>query len=200
MAERSTRGASGIGAGVTESGLSPGTATPQPISAGRGARTARDIFEAGREQAIDEAKAVVREVTDKQRFRAAETVGGVAQALHRAAGNLDAENETMARYTHMAAERLDDIARTLRQGNWGDMVAGAESFARRQPYWFIGGAVAAGFLVSRFIKSAPTTRRLPSAGPHYGTATTTPYGTAATPQHGGAASATYGQPGTGELQ
>lgn len=105
-------------------------------------------------QVIDEAKIKIREAAEAQRQRAAEAVGGVAGALRRAASDINAENETMGRYTDMAAERLDEVAHYLRDTNWNQVVEGAEGFARRQPYWFIGGAMAAGFVLARFVKNA----------------------------------------------
>jgi hypothetical protein len=115
------------------------------------------MIRAGTDQAIDEARQLVREAAEDQRKKMAETVGGIAQTLLHTADTMTTENETMARYTLIAAERLDDVARYLRQSNWNDLVEGAEGFARRQPAWFIGGALASGFLAARFLKSSPET-------------------------------------------
>ncbi|HSV28324.1 MAG TPA: hypothetical protein VLL76_02160, partial [Candidatus Omnitrophota bacterium] len=110
-----------------------------------------------------------------------------------------------------AAEQLDRVSNYLRQSDWNDILVGAENFARRQPYWFVGGAVAAGFLMARFLKSSggmeaieqggyASRRRTaqPSAStytggsttaPGYGSSTTSPYtttmpGTTTTPAAG----------------
>ncbi|MBC7954100.1 MAG: hypothetical protein H7Z12_20065 [Rhodospirillaceae bacterium] len=117
-------------------------------------RSTGDVLRAGREQAFEEAKTKMREAADDQRRRAADAVGGVAGALHRVASDVKAENETMGRYTNMAAERLDEMAHYLRDTDWNDVVHGAEDFARRQPYWFVGGAMAAGFVLARFVKNS----------------------------------------------
>lgn len=108
----------------------------------------------GTEEAVIEAKQMVREVADEQRRRAASMLGGVAGALHKAAGDMKSENEMIGRYTNIAAERLDQAAEYLRRSNWDDVLAGAEDMARRQPYWFVGGAMAAGFLLARMVKSS----------------------------------------------
>ena len=155
MAERSARGA---GAGMAETGLSA-TAVVPPLTGERHDHSTAGMIRAGTGQALDEAKNMVRDAADQQRKKAAETVGGVAEALHRTAGSMEAENTTMAHYTEVAASRLDDVARYLRQNNWGDLVEGAESFARRQPAWFIGGAMATGFLLARLVKSSPEAAR-----------------------------------------
>lgn len=112
------------------------------------------ILKAGKDEALTEAKQMMREVADEQRSRAAGALGGVAGALHKAAGDMTTENEVMGRYTHMAAERLDQVADYLRSTDWEDVLNGAEDMARRQPYWFVGGAMAAGFLLARMVKSA----------------------------------------------
>jgi ElaB/YqjD/DUF883 family membrane-anchored ribosome-binding protein len=121
---------------------------------GEGGHSTADMLRAGKDEAVDQTKAMVRDLADSQRQRAADTIGGMAQALHRSAGDLETENQMMARYTHMAADQLEQMSNYLRQSNVGDLLTGAENFARRQPYWFIGSAVAAGFLVARFLKSS----------------------------------------------
>lgn len=127
-------------------------------------RSTVDVLRAGREQAFEEAKVKMREAADHQRHRAADAVGGVAGALHRVASDVKAENETMGRYTDMAAERLDEMSHYLRDTDWNDVVQGAEDFARRQPYWFVGGAMAAGFVLARFVKnSGEASRRADAA-------------------------------------
>jgi hypothetical protein len=127
--------------------------------------SAAEMLRVGTGQAIDEAKSMIADLANTQRRKAAENLVGVAQALHRTAGSLDAENKMMARYTEIAAERLDDVARYLKQANWGDLVDGAEDFARRQPTLFLGGAVVAGFAAARFIKSSGS----PATGARVGT-------------------------------
>jgi len=144
---------------INSPGLSA-TDTTTSTPGSESGRRAVNVLRAGREQAFEEAKTRVREAADQQRGRAAEAVGGVAGALHRAAGDMREENETMGRYADMAAERLDEVATYLRDADWGEVIHGAEDFARRQPYWFVGGAMAAGFLLARFVKNSGEAQRL----------------------------------------
>ncbi|CAA7619419.1 hypothetical protein [Magnetospirillum sp. UT-4] len=117
---------------------------------------------AGGEEAMAQAKAAVRDAADEQRRRAASAVDGMAGALHRAATDLESENEMIGRYTHIAAERLNEVADYLRSTGWDDVMGGAEDFARRQPYWFVGGAAMVGFVLARAVKNAgPGPRRMP---------------------------------------
>ncbi|MGE5514795.1 MAG: hypothetical protein ACM31D_03135 [Bacteroidota bacterium] len=146
----STSGATtGPNAGATVSGDATATA---------------DSLRASGDRILSDAKAKVLNAADSQRSRAAEAVRGMAGALHRAAGDLKPENETMGRYTDMAAERLDQFAGYLRGANWSEVVQEAEDLARRQPLWFIGGAMAAGFLAARLIKNTAEPRRRDYAG------------------------------------
>lgn len=135
--------------GQTTSGVTTGQAEAEAA----GIR-ASDSLKAGGEKALQEAKTKMREAAESQRRRAVDAVGGMAGALHRAAHDLNAENETMGRYTDMAAERLDDVASYLRDTDWKQVVEGAEDFARRQPYLFVGGAMLAGFVLARFVKNS----------------------------------------------
>lgn len=174
MAETIIPSASGPNAGAT-------TGT----KVGEDAKDAADKLKASSEQMLADAKAKVKDAADSQRHRAADAMRGMAGALHRAAGDLKPENETMGRYTDMAADRLDQFAGYLRGADWSEVVESAEDMARRQPAWFIGGAMAAGFVVARLIKNAAessprrsrdyaarTGRRLPSTSTvGYGTST-----------------------------
>ncbi|MBC7905392.1 MAG: hypothetical protein H7Y60_01430 [Rhodospirillaceae bacterium] len=146
-------GSSTVGASTTYTGTGI-TGDEATRDAGASARSTVDVLRAGREQALGEAKAKMRETADEQRRRAADAVGGMAGALHRAASDMKAENETMGRYTDMAAERLEEVSHYLRDTDWNEVVHGAEDFARRQPYWFVGGAMAAGFVLARFVKNS----------------------------------------------
>ncbi|HTH16098.1 MAG TPA: hypothetical protein VL974_05545, partial [Magnetospirillum sp.] len=99
-----------------------------------------DVAEAAKksgERALSEAKARVQNAAEAQCKRAADAVHGMAGVLHRAASDLKTENETMGRYTDMAADRLDHFAGYLRGTSLSDVLSNAEDFARREPAWFI---------------------------------------------------------------
>jgi hypothetical protein len=69
-----------------------------------------------------------------------------------------------------------------------------QDYAKRQPAVFLGGAIAAGFLVARFLKSSAPSASLstpsssPSNKPHAGTATDKPFADA--PRYSSSGSAT----------
>lgn len=155
------------GAGTPNSGsTSTAASTVEGLkqSLGGAADTAMD---SGRE-AVGSAQGRIRSLLEQQTDRAADQLGGVATALHKAADQLNSENNgTVAQYAEQAADRVERVADLLRHSSLDDIVGEVEGFARRQPELFIGGAFALGFLAARFVKSSGE-RRL--QGGHSGTA------------------------------
>ena len=94
-----------------------------------------------------------------QRNAAASEVGGMAEALHRTAQQLnEREQGTTARYVDRAAGALDRMVDTIREGDLRTMMRKTEDFARRNPGVFFGGSVLVGFMLSRFLKSSAERR------------------------------------------
>ena len=91
------------------------------------------------------------------------------------------------RYTDQAADGVDRMARSLRDQDLETTLHQAEDFARWQPAVFMGGAVALGFMLSRFLKSSAERRRDAAAGRGYGSGS----------GYGGRAGAGYGPTGGG---
>lgn len=168
MPNRDTTGTGGpnptgstIGSSTTST--TTGTSTGGSLSGGRIGvedmkktvnRAADEAVNSGRE-ALDQAQGRIRSLLEQQTGRAADQLGGVANALHKAAEQLNAENGGMvADYAEQAAGRVERVADMLRDATIDDIVGEVEGFARRQPEVFIGAAFAAGFLVARFIKSS----------------------------------------------
>ena len=103
-----------------------------------------------------------RQLAEQQKAAGAETIGGLAGAVHGAARELESQIPQAASYVHDAAARLEDAALQLRQRSLDDLASGFGNLARTQPAAFFGGAVLAGFAISRFLKSSaprPQSRR-----------------------------------------
>lgn len=134
-----------------------------------GSDVAGQATELGR-QALDGTQGRIRGLLEQQTERAADQIGGVAAALHKAAEHLGEENNrVVAQYVGQAADRVDEMADLIRNSTLDDMLTQVEGFARRQPEMFVGGALALGFLAARFIKSSGEGhRRAPDYGPGYG--------------------------------
>ena len=109
---------------------------------------------------VDAAREAAESLLEEQKRQIAERVSGIAEALHSAARSLDqSENKLIARYVGQAADQVTDISHTVRDRRWNEIAADTEDFARRQPIWFVAGAVAAGFVVGRLLWAATNGQR-----------------------------------------
>jgi hypothetical protein len=100
-----------------------------------------------------------RSAADQQKHAAVGRVEGIAHALRTASDELrDQGQPIVAEYSRYAAEGLESMAQSLDRRRVGDFVNGIEQFARERPVAFIGGAMIAGFALSRFMKSSSARR------------------------------------------
>lgn len=119
----------------------------------------------------DQVKEQVHSTADRQKDAAAQQMGGWAQALRTASDDLRSRGQEMAAsYVGQAADGLDRASGTMRTRDVDELIGTVEDFARRQPVAFLGGAVAAGFGLARFMRSSAERRRSPagSARPDQG--------------------------------
>jgi ElaB/YqjD/DUF883 family membrane-anchored ribosome-binding protein len=96
-----------------------------------------------------------RSMAEEQKARGAERIGNLAQAIHGAADEIAQEVPLAANYVHTAAEKLDNASKLLREKSVEDLMDMATDFAEERPYVFLGGAVAAGFVLMRLLRSSP---------------------------------------------
>jgi ElaB/YqjD/DUF883 family membrane-anchored ribosome-binding protein len=109
---------------------------------------------------VDAARSAAESMLEEQRQQVAEKVSGIAEALRNAAKSLDqSQNRALAGYVDQAADQAESVFRTVRERRWNEIVADTEDFARRQPTWFVLGAVATGFLVGRFLWASTGAQR-----------------------------------------
>ena len=83
----------------------------------------------------------------------------VADSMRKFSGSLnEAEanplTEYSARYAEAAAGKVEDVARYFETADLKTVARDVESFARRNPAVFVGGAFALGLLAARFMKSS----------------------------------------------
>lgn len=128
---------------------------------GRSARVRGQISEFA-QSAKDQASAAIqpiannaRSMAEEQKARGAERIGSLAQAIHGAADEIAQEVPLAANYVHTAAEKLDNASKLLREKSVEDLMEMATDFAEERPYVFLGGAVAAGFVLMRLLRSSP---------------------------------------------
>lgn len=119
------------------------------------ASSAKEGVQSQLEQRIDEAKEVGVEKI--------ETVSG---ALRSAGEQLEGTGP-LPQLAEKAAAGIENLAHYIENKSIGDLFRGIESFARREPALFLGGAVALGVVAGRFLKSS--SRRGVDVGDRYET-------------------------------
>lgn len=153
----------------TESGTTRSPSQPEGGTPGGAERRPTEVKAEAREMAGEikhEMQRLKNEVKQRgeslfkeQCNAAAAEVGGIAEALHRAAQQLsEREQSTTARYIDRAAEALDRMVDSVREGDLRTVLGKTEDFARRNPGVFFGGSVLVGLMLSRFLKSSAERR------------------------------------------
>lgn len=122
---------------------------------------------------------------------AAEQTRRFARALHATSENLEKEDQAgLSQYLREAANGLNQFSNRLTHGDIDGLLQEACDTAKRNPVLLLGGAIAAGFLLTRFVKSTnvpatettPDERRAEAQTP-YSVPTETPIPTAGTARH-----------------
>lgn len=130
---------------------------------------ARHRLRSQADELMHAAKQRAKDIAEEQKDAAAAQLGCVARGLREAAGSMQGESEFAGRYAGKAAEGLERLSEDLRGADFDQLVERTENYARRNPAVFLGGAVAAGFLLARFIKSSrERTRHRGSVGAYVG--------------------------------
>jgi hypothetical protein len=108
----------------------------------------------------DQMRDAAQSLMHEQKERVATFVDGLAGAFRHTAGTVDRDRQFGAtRYADQAAVRIERISAAVRNHELSDTVASVQSLARRRPAWFVAGAVAAGFVMSRLLTRAPRDER-----------------------------------------
>ena len=110
--------------------------------------------EALKNRAADVIKDTASDYAEARKREGAERIKGLGQAVHGAADAIGKEIPAAADYVHTAASRIESAADELRNRSIEDLIGTFTRFARQQPAAAFAGAVLAGFVLSRFLKSA----------------------------------------------
>jgi methyl-accepting chemotaxis protein len=105
-------------------------------------------------EAVEPAKRSLRSYAEQQKRLGAEQLDGMARAAHRAAHEVEEQMPGVARSVHHAAERVEAASSSLRERSPDELLTTVGDFARSRPAIFFGGAVLAGFALSRFLKTS----------------------------------------------
>jgi hypothetical protein len=122
------------------------------------ARTAADAF---LQQASQFAGDVGHELTrtgEAQKARGVEAIRNLARAIDSAADELQGQSPLVASTVHEAARGVEGLSDSLSNRNVNELVDSAVRLARAQPVLFLGGSVAAGFALARFLMSGSRDR------------------------------------------
>jgi len=101
---------------------------------------------------VDKAKDLASDHVSDQREKSAGEITKLANALHHTSEELG--DTIAAPYIDKAADMLDRLSGSVRDGSMSDAVSATKRFARREPLLFLGGAFIVGLFAARFLKSS----------------------------------------------
>jgi hypothetical protein len=102
-----------------------------------------------------QAKDQAVQLADRTKDQTAQRLGSLATALRQAGRQLETEDAAgFGRYAGLAADQVEKASGYLEGKDLGELVRDTQTFARRHPDLFLGGAFLAGVLIARFIKSS----------------------------------------------
>ena len=165
----SSQAAFGGSTGSSQAGFGGSSANPEFSSGqfretdavtdlGAGLReTAKSATEAVRRQAEQLVSDVGHEIGktgERQKQQGVESLRQFAKVIDNAANDLENQSPMVAHAVHEAARRVDDFSDNLANRQVDELVDSVARLARAQPALFAFGAVAAGFVLARFLKSS----------------------------------------------
>ncbi len=102
---------------------------------------------------LHEVQGKVNEGVEQGKGRIASEISAMGGALREAAGKLEDRDSGIGRYASMAADQIESLGDFVRDADPNEMLMGVQRFARRRPELFLGGAIIAGLLLGRFLRS-----------------------------------------------
>jgi hypothetical protein len=164
-ASAGARAEASTAAGLASSAVDPAASSTSDYSTGVTGATAgeshhnddggaKNRLKSQADELMRAAKQRAKDIASEQKDAAASQLGCVARGLRDAAQSMRGESDFAGRYAGKAAEGLERFSEDLRGASFDELIGRTESYARRNPAAFLGGAVAAGFLFARFIKSS----------------------------------------------
>jgi hypothetical protein len=103
------------------------------------------------QQVGQEAKSLV----STRKGEAATLLRSVADAFRQTSMDLESNDQgTVAQYGNQLAAQVERLSNYLENNDTDRLIMDVESWARRRPELFLGGAFAAGLLIGRFLRSS----------------------------------------------
>lgn len=125
----------------------------QPGEQSTVATKARDGAEQLKEKAVERVE-TMKEKAASGKEKLSERVRRVGSAIHSAGDEIRGEDENWAGYVDRVSERFERAAEYLRNTEPKQAMRDAESFARREPALFFGGAFVLGLAAGRLLKAS----------------------------------------------
>lgn len=112
-----------------------------------------------------QAKEQASQLASRATEQTAQRLNSLATALRSAAQQLETDDAAgFGRYAGIAADQVDKVSGYIEGKDLGQLVRDTQTFARRHPDLFLGGAFVAGVMLARFIKSSAPETGTASAG------------------------------------
>jgi hypothetical protein len=146
---------------TSRSGESEGTRRSNPDIVSDLKETAKSAADTLKHQASDLGAEVGHELNktaSAQKEKGAEALRSFAQAMNAAAQQLTGQSPAVASRVRQTATKVEALSESLAGKDVSDLLKSAANLAREQPAWFLGGAVAVGFGLTRFLMSNPPQR------------------------------------------
>jgi hypothetical protein len=128
------------------------------------ARTATDAIRQQAAQFAQDAGHELGKTGEFQKARGVDALRRFARAIDSAAGELEGQSPTIAQSVHAAARKVDGFSDNLSNRDVNELIDSATQLARAQPVLFVGGSIAAGFALARFLMSSARQRSGGRAG------------------------------------
>lgn len=131
----------------------------KPEKDNTGQNDSQSIKQTG-EAILEQVKDKATNVIDEQKTNLTSGLSSVADSIRKVGENLrDSEEENRvgqmtAQYSDQLAKGIERVTRYVENSDLRDIAHDVETFARRQPALFIGGAFVLGLLAARFLKSS----------------------------------------------
>lgn len=109
-------------------------------------------------------KEKAEQVAEDQKLAGSGHMRTLATAVHGAGRELEDGMPKIAKAVHGVASQIEQTADDLRNRSMDDLFEGFDRYARRQPALVFGGAMMAGFVLTRFLKSSATAAPLRPEG------------------------------------
>lgn len=133
---------------------STGTTSPSGSSSSQ-----REEVKGRAQQTADEVKGAAQQraegMFEQQKNVAAEQTEKLSTVFRKMAKEFDAQDQRyFSGYANNLARATDSLSQRLREKDLGSLITQVQDYSRRQPAVFLGGAVAVGFVLARFLRSS----------------------------------------------